>query len=162
MPPPPKDPETDEIPPQPTKPAHQPGSDNPLLEKTEEEEEGSAQEPSHEVVLRQPTTPAAHEEDQGTRSTTTAAATVVEEMNSSSSGRERLKRHRVEVAGRVWIPEMWGQEELLKDWIDCTAFDATLRNSSIMSARASLVEEGRRPNSTTTTTTLRLENSCSS
>jgi hypothetical protein len=34
--------------------------------------------------------------------------------------RERLKRHSVEVAGRVWIPDIWGQEELLKDWIDCS------------------------------------------
>ncbi|KAJ1379816.1 protein BIC1-like [Sesbania bispinosa] len=40
------------------------------------------------------------------------------------SGRERLKRHRIEVAGRVWIPEIWGQEELLKDWIDSRTFDA--------------------------------------
>ncbi|CAA2970510.1 Hypothetical predicted protein [Olea europaea subsp. europaea] len=72
------------------------------------------------------------------------------------SGRERLKRHRVEVAGRVWIPDMWGQEDLLKDWIDCTAFDASSMNNNIMSARASLVEEGRRTNSSR----LRIENSC--
>ncbi|KAG8374130.1 hypothetical protein BUALT_Bualt11G0098900 [Buddleja alternifolia] len=78
-------------------------------------------------------------------------------VEDSTSGRERLKRHRVEVAGRVWIPDMWGQEGLLKDWIDCTATDFSLANSSIMSARASLVEEGRiRANSTR----LRLENSC--
>ncbi|PIN02514.1 hypothetical protein CDL12_24966 [Handroanthus impetiginosus] len=74
----------------------------------------------------------------------------------NSNGRERLKRLRVEVAGRVWIPEMWGQEKLLKDWIDCTAFDATLMNSSIMSARASLVEEGR----TASNTRFRIENRC--
>ncbi|KAH7854354.1 hypothetical protein Vadar_012905 [Vaccinium darrowii] len=73
------------------------------------------------------------------------------------NGRERLKRHRVEVAGRVWIPDMWGQEELLKDWIDCTVFDASLRRSNIMSARAALVEEGRmRANSSG----LRIENRC--
>ncbi|WJX84816.1 hypothetical protein P8452_67346 [Trifolium repens] len=58
------------------------------------------------------------------------------------SERERLKRHRVEVAGRVWIPEIWGQEDLLKDWIDCTAFDAPLVPSKITMARAALVEEG--------------------
>ncbi|KAL3628288.1 hypothetical protein CASFOL_027334 [Castilleja foliolosa] len=63
-------------------------------------------------------------------------------------GRERLKRHRVDVAGRVWIPDMWGQEGLLKDWIDCAAFDASLVNSRIMSARDALVEEARRANST--------------
>ncbi|XP_021833761.1 protein BIC1-like [Prunus avium] len=63
------------------------------------------------------------------------------------SGRERLKKHRVEVAGQIWIPDVWGQEELLQDWIDCSAFDASLFPSGIMSARSALVEEGRRQNS---------------
>lgn len=70
--------------------------------------------------------------------------------------RERLKRHRREVAGQVWIPDMWGQEDFLKDWIDCSAFDASLVPQGIMLARASLMKEGRRSNSNT----LRLENSC--
>ncbi|KAH6837800.1 hypothetical protein C2S53_013960 [Perilla frutescens var. hirtella] len=70
--------------------------------------------------------------------------------SSSESGRERLKRHRGEVAGRVWIPEMWGQEDFLKDWIDSTVFDAAVRNSGIMSARAALMKEGR----------FRIQNSC--
>ncbi|XP_016455901.1 uncharacterized protein LOC107779912 [Nicotiana tabacum] len=73
------------------------------------------------------------------------------------NGRDRLKRHRVEVAGHVWIPDIWGQEELLKDWIDCSAFDASLMNSNIMSARAALVEDRRRANSSCR---LRIENSC--
>ncbi|KAK7267977.1 hypothetical protein RIF29_20658 [Crotalaria pallida] len=61
------------------------------------------------------------------------------------NGRERLKKHRVEVAGKVWIPDIWGQEELLKDWIDCTtAFDAPLVPSKIMSARTALAQEVRR------------------
>ncbi|MCL7047911.1 hypothetical protein MKW94_030967 [Papaver nudicaule] len=68
------------------------------------------------------------------------------------SGRERLKRHRNEVAGRVWIPELWGQEKLLKEWTDCSAFDNTLFPSGLMSARAALVREGRRAN---------MENRCS-
>ncbi|XVE96434.1 hypothetical protein REPUB_Repub02eG0221500 [Reevesia pubescens] len=72
------------------------------------------------------------------------------------NGRERLKKHRIEVAGRVWIPEIWGQEELLKDWVDCSAFDASLVPSGIMSARAALVEEGRRANSGG----FRIENRC--
>ncbi|KAG6693702.1 hypothetical protein I3843_09G013300 [Carya illinoinensis] len=72
------------------------------------------------------------------------------------SGRERLKRHRVEVAGRVWIPDIWGQEELLNDWVDCSAFDASLVPKGIMSARAALVEEGRRANSSG----LRIVNRC--
>lgn len=64
-------------------------------------------------------------------------------------GRERLKRHRVEVAGRVWIPDMWGQEDLLKEWIDCAAFDASLVRTSILMARDALAQQGRRapPNS---------------
>ncbi|RVW48072.1 Protein BIC1 [Vitis vinifera] len=65
--------------------------------------------------------------------------------SSEDSGRERLKRHRVEVAGSVGIPDMWGQEELMKDWVDCSVFDASLVTSRIMSARAALVAEGRRP-----------------
>ncbi|KAL2487149.1 hypothetical protein Adt_31905 [Abeliophyllum distichum] len=71
------------------------------------------------------------------------------------SGRERLKRHRVDVAGRVWIPDIWGQEDFLKDWIDCTSFDSSLLNNNIMSARVSLVEQGRRVNSTRLVTILR-------
>ncbi|XP_062117588.1 protein BIC1-like [Humulus lupulus] len=78
------------------------------------------------------------------------------ELSSEDNGRERLKRHRIEMAGRVWIPDIWGQEDLLKDWIDCNAFDACLVPNGIMSARASLVEEGRRA----TSQGLRIENRC--
>ncbi|MFS7903598.1 putative protein BIC [Helianthus anomalus] len=66
------------------------------------------------------------------------------------SGRDKLKRHRVEMAGRVRIPDIWGHEDLLKDWIDCTVFDSSLGNNSIMSARAALVQERR--------STLRIQN----
>ncbi|EYU35484.1 hypothetical protein ABFS82_10G053000 [Erythranthe guttata] len=83
------------------------------------------------------------EEEDEKRASVGITTTAVED----AAGRERLKRHRVEVAGRVWIPDMWGQENFLKDWIDCTAFDASLVNSSITSARDSLVEEARRANS---------------
>ncbi|XP_059646700.1 uncharacterized protein LOC132293290 [Cornus florida] len=74
------------------------------------------------------------------------------------TGRERLKRHRIEMAGRTWIPDIWGQEELLKDWIDCTKFDdaSLVTNNVIMSARAALVQEGRRANSSR----FRIENRC--
>lgn len=57
------------------------------------------------------------------------------------SGRERLKKHRLEMAGRVWIPDTWGQEDLLKDWIDCTTFDSSLVNNTIVSARAALMQQ---------------------
>ncbi|KAK9279317.1 hypothetical protein L1049_013005 [Liquidambar formosana] len=59
------------------------------------------------------------------------------------SGRERLKRHRSEVAGRVLIPDNWSQEELLTDWIDYSSFDALLVPSGIASAREALAAEGR-------------------
>lgn len=81
---------------------------------------------------------------------------VQEEKPEEDNGRERLKRHRIDVAGRVWIPDIWGQEEMLKDWIDCSAFDASLFPSGIVSARAALVQEGRRAHSGG----LRVENRC--
>lgn len=75
---------------------------------------------------------------------------------SEDSGREKLKKHRVEVAGRVWIPDIWGQEEFLKDWVDCTTFDDSLFPNGILSARSALVEEGRRR----TSRRLRVQNRC--
>ncbi|VFQ73052.1 unnamed protein product [Cuscuta campestris] len=69
------------------------------------------------------------------------AGAVEEEGDGDIPARERLKRHRREVAGRVWVPEMWGQEELLKDWVDSScAFDASWMNASIILARSALVE----------------------
>lgn len=79
---------------------------------------------------------------------------IVAEAIAEDSGRERLKRHRGEVAGRVWIPDIWGQEELLKDWIDCAAFDAPLIPSRISTAREALVQECTRPSAAG----LRIEN----
>ncbi|KAK1402296.1 Zinc finger E-box-binding homeobox like [Heracleum sosnowskyi] len=75
------------------------------------------------------------------------------------SGRERLKRHRIEMGGQVWVPDTWGQENLLKNWIDCTAFDASLGNNTILSARAALMQQRR---STTNNLNLRrrIENRC--
>lgn len=78
------------------------------------------------------------------------------ELEKENGGpRERLKRHRTEVAGHVWIPDLWGQEDLLMDWIDCSAFDTCLMPKGIASARASLIEEGRRA----TSTGIRVQNS---
>lgn len=71
-------------------------------------------------------------------------------------GRERLKRHRVEAAGRAWIPEIWGQEELLKDWVDCSAFEASFVPAKITLAKAALAAEGRRASSSG----MRIENRC--
>ncbi|KAH7671378.1 hypothetical protein IHE45_10G089900 [Dioscorea alata] len=71
-------------------------------------------------------------------------------------GRERLKRHRVEMAGRVWIPEIWGQENFLKDWIDCASFDTCLVPKGLVLAREALVQECRQTNSGG----LQIENRC--
>lgn len=100
----------------------------------------------------------AHEEmDDGEQQLTTIGVEMKETESELAGPRERLKRHRTQVAGQVWIPDMWGQEDLLKDWIDCTAFDSCLVNhQDITSARASLVADGRRASSGR----LRVQNSC--
>ncbi|XP_039065223.1 uncharacterized protein LOC120210590 [Hibiscus syriacus] len=67
--------------------------------------------------------------------------------NDKDSGRERLKRHREEVAGRVSIPDKWGKEELLRDWMDCSSFDSLLAPTGLASARKALMTEGRRSSS---------------
>ncbi|KAB2631536.1 hypothetical protein D8674_009055 [Pyrus ussuriensis x Pyrus communis] len=120
----------------------QQGSTSPKMHEKDEElstvdgQDSAAVEGDDDVVVDQVPTVAAAEEEE--------------------SGLERLKKHRMEVAGQVWIPEIWGQEELLQDWIDCSAFDASLFPSGIMTARSALVEEGSRENSGR----LRIENRC--
>ncbi|XP_038882952.1 protein BIC2-like [Benincasa hispida] len=103
-------------------------------------------------------------QDHQTKLDTTSSALAPEE-----SGRERLKRHRVAVAGQVWIPDKWGKEEFLKDWIDGSAFEASLFPSGIVSARRALARDAKRlsPNNNAAATTaaagagaLRILNSC--
>nr|CAB3449934.1 unnamed protein product [Digitaria exilis] len=76
-------------------------------------------------------------------------AELVVARRSEESARERLKRHRTEMAGRVRIPDMWGQERLLKDWVDCAVFDRPLAaTAGLLTARDALVAEcaaARRP-----------------
>jgi hypothetical protein len=95
-----------------------------------------------------------------------------EDDHQAGSTRERLKRHRMEVAGRVWVPEKWGQETLLKDWVDCAVFDRPLVPAGLLKARRALVAESctaSRPDRTSTVTSssagsspLRVHNGCSS
>ncbi|KAI3450711.1 hypothetical protein Pfo_007376 [Paulownia fortunei] len=61
-------------------------------------------------------------------------------------GNEKMKRHwkEVSVGGRIVIPEAWGQEDLLKDWIDYSTFDALLAPKEVGLAREALVAEARR------------------
>ncbi|KAG8059067.1 hypothetical protein GUJ93_ZPchr0002g26057 [Zizania palustris] len=83
------------------------------------------------------------------------------------SARERLKRHRTEMAGRVRIPDMWGQERLLKDWVvDSAVFDRPLAATrGLLTARDALVAEGaaarRPPQYSSTGRPLRVQNGCS-
>ncbi|KAF8029347.1 hypothetical protein BT93_E1901 [Corymbia citriodora subsp. variegata] len=79
-----------------------------------------------------------------------------QEEEEEEEGRERLQRHRIEVAGQVYIPEIWGQEELLKDWVDCSVFEDSLVPAKIFSAKAALAEGGRKANSNG----LRIDDSC--
>ncbi|XP_073007503.1 protein BIC1-like [Typha latifolia] len=78
------------------------------------------------------------------------------ERGEEHCGREMLRKHRMEMAGRVWVPETWGQESLLKEWIDSSVFDKSLVPKGLLSARAALVDECRRRNSKP----LRIENKC--
>ncbi|KAI4368706.1 hypothetical protein MLD38_017233 [Melastoma candidum] len=79
--------------------------------------------------------------------------------DTNASGRERLKRHREEVAGRVAVPDNWGHEGFLVDWLDCKAFDALLAPKGIDSAREALVAEGRRARAVASRR-LRIEGRC--
>ncbi|KAK4857374.1 hypothetical protein QYF36_027319 [Acer negundo] len=82
-------------------------------------------------------------------------------VSDQPGGRERLKRHREEVAGHVLIPDKWGQEEMLKDWIDCSSFEALLAPNKIASARKALVataDHGR--NRAASSHQLRIESRC--
>lgn len=74
------------------------------------------------------------------------------------SVREKLKRHRVEVAGKVWIPEAWGQEELLEEWVDSSSFDLSLVPLGVVSARKALVQDQCRRSRSIAT--LQIDNRC--
>ncbi|KAL0389993.1 UNVERIFIED_CONTAM: protein BIC1 [Sesamum calycinum] len=54
-------------------------------------------------------------------------------------GREKLMRYWKEVsnggASRIVVPERWGQEDLLKDWTDCSTLDALLAPKGVGLAR---------------------------
>ncbi|CAL1403937.1 unnamed protein product [Linum trigynum] len=59
--------------------------------------------------------------------------------------RERMERHWEEVAGRVTVPEEWGHEGVLDEWVDCSTFDELLAPHGVVSARRALVrDQGRR------------------
>ncbi|KAI8014553.1 Protein BIC1 [Camellia lanceoleosa] len=141
-----------------SKKAHQSNDDFKVIHKSKTDQTGSKNPPSSKPHHEKEVTSALRPQPPplppaSTTTTTSDGGGAMAEV----SGRDRLKRHRVEVAGRVWIPDIWGQEELLKDWVDCTTFDASLGNRNITLARAALVEEGRIRASSSG---LRIENRC--
>ncbi|XP_015577630.1 protein BIC2 [Ricinus communis] len=64
--------------------------------------------------------------------------------HNKDNGRERLKRHREEVAGEVRIPDKWSQESLLRDWMDYSSFDKLLAPKGLSLAREALIAEAHR------------------
>lgn len=63
------------------------------------------------------------------------------------SGREKLKRHWTKVGGRVFVPEKWGQEGNLREWMDYSSFDTLLAPKGLNSAREALISQGKRARS---------------
>ncbi|KAF3627070.1 hypothetical protein FXO37_30057 [Capsicum annuum] len=70
-----------------------------------------------------------------------------------------LKRHWREVEGRVYVPESWGHEGSLREWMDCSSFDTILAPKGIELARKALMSQGKRARSgsgSTSTSTSRM------
>ncbi|CAI9105626.1 OLC1v1004595C1 [Oldenlandia corymbosa var. corymbosa] len=84
------------------------------------------------------------DEDNNNNNKNTTSCKKEEDEQIESGGREKLFRHRNEVAGRVCIPEKWGQEKLLKDWMDCSIFDELLAPKEAALAREALIAERKR------------------
>ncbi|KAJ4802220.1 hypothetical protein LUZ62_014786 [Rhynchospora pubera] len=64
-----------------------------------------------------------------------------EQMSNGSVGtRDKLRRLKLEMGGRVCIPDTWGQESRLQDWANCTAFTGAYMPAGLASARAALAE----------------------
>lgn len=82
------------------------------------------------------------------------------QMQVQESARQRLRRHWNEVGGQVLIPEKWGKEDLLKEWIEYPSFDALLAPSGIGLAREALVAEGRRAGGGGRSQRMRIETRC--
>nr|XP_004487496.1 protein BIC2 [Cicer arietinum] len=64
------------------------------------------------------------------------------------TGREKLKRHREEVKGKIELPKNWEKEKMLKEWVDYTTFDASFApHKLIVIARDALIEDARKARS---------------
>uniref|UniRef100_A0ACD5ZEG3 Uncharacterized protein n=1 Tax=Avena sativa TaxID=4498 RepID=A0ACD5ZEG3_AVESA len=131
----------------------------------EQEERAGMSGGAEEEAARRPLAAAAWEAEKKTMTTKKKKKSSAGE----ESARERLKRHRAEMAGRVRIPDMWGQERLLGDWVDCAVFDRPLAATrGLLTARDALVAECAAARRTThghghgaTARPLRVQNGCS-
>ncbi|KAM3202081.1 protein BIC1 [Capsicum annuum] len=72
-------------------------------------------------------------------------------------GREKLKSHWREVGGRVYVPEKWGHEGSLREWMDCSSFSTILAPKGIELARKALMCQGKRARSGSTSISRMLE-----
>ncbi|OEL38171.1 hypothetical protein BAE44_0000812 [Dichanthelium oligosanthes] len=146
------------------------GSQPPILQ--EEQRDDAAPDAAHlEVAV--PAAEVSASEEPAEKQKPLVAKEVVEPEAAAAvdqeSTRERLKRHRREMAGRVWVPELWGQEKLLKDWVDCAVFDRPMVPAGLLTARRALIAEccTRRPDRRTSpassagSSPLRVHNGCS-
>uniref|UniRef100_A0ACD5U9Y5 Uncharacterized protein n=1 Tax=Avena sativa TaxID=4498 RepID=A0ACD5U9Y5_AVESA len=133
-------------------------SARPVAAETTSSDHHEAVEASEQAARMSTTTSKEREEEQKLLSPTA-------KEEEAETTRDRLKRHRREMAGRVWVPEMWGQEKLLKDWLDCSAFDRPLVPAGLLTARRALVAEScaRRPapEPRASSSPLRVQNGCS-
>ena len=57
----------------------------------------------------------------------------------SMCGRQRLQRHWMETGGNVCIPEIWGREQHLEEWVSYGIVEDALRPAGLMAARAALI-----------------------
>ncbi|MCO5585678.1 hypothetical protein L7F22_054752 [Adiantum nelumboides] len=56
-------------------------------------------------------------------------------------GRQRLQLHCLQVSGKVTIPDKWGCEQQLQEWVSYGIVEDALRPAGLMSARTALVSE---------------------
>lgn len=83
---------------------------------------------------------------QNTPTTTTTTSDHGHDHQAMINISSKISPHDEEINGwkevsRVAIPERWGQEDLLKDWMDYSTFDSLLAPQEAASARQALVAE---------------------
>ncbi|KAH7421318.1 hypothetical protein KP509_13G050600 [Ceratopteris richardii] len=70
---------------------------------------------------------------------TEIAQTGARSEHAIACGRKRLQLHRLQVSGKVVIPESWGREKFLQEWVAFGAVEDALRPAGLMAARAELM-----------------------